>query len=139
MNAKVTMILLTLGLAVTPPNQASDQNTNPNALYSKESVSAPYPVRIVEPAIPMGHVGERVVMVFEIREDGRPAAVRSKEAYPRAWKLAARLTDVIPGWRFEPARNAEGIPVQVTVELPVRVIPHEKGRGAIGRVQVVNK
>jgi hypothetical protein len=124
MKTKIALSTLILGLALMPAARAGDQE---DVGRSQEPIKIPAALRIVEPVISSEHVGESVEMIFTIRKDGRPTAVRCREAFPRAGDLAEKLEAVIPMWRFEPARDHLGRPVEVTAVLPVRVSAGKSG------------
>ena len=134
MKMKITLSTLILSLVLMPAVQAADQE---DVGKTQDQLKVPAALRIVEPVIAYEHVGESVEMIFTIRKDGRPTAICCREAFPKAGELAKKLKAVIPKWRFEPARDHLGRPVEVTAVLPVRVSAHDTKPTIAAHLEIV--
>lgn len=60
----------------------------------------------------------QVIAVFYVGEAGVPEDVRiERSPHPL---LSKAVTDALKGWRFDPARSADGRPVRTRMRLPFR-------------------
>ena len=93
------------------------------------SESAPIPTRIVVPSLSSKYQGNKLEMTFHVDKSGRPYDVGSFDILaPR--DLIAQLSSVIVLWRFEPARDVDGNPLDRKVKLPVSILPPKDGNEA---------
>ena len=139
MKTKIALSALILSLALMPAVQAADQESVEEVGKTQDLLKVPVARRIVEPVIAYEHVGESVEMRFTIRKNGRPTAIHCREAFPKAGQLAEKLKAVIPKWRFEPALDHLGRPVEVTAVLPVRVMAHGTKPAVAAHLEIVSK
>jgi hypothetical protein len=90
--------------------------------------SAPKLVRILEPRLPLEFAGRELNLEFWVDRDGRPYNIDADtrnlpDRYTNVHtaSLVTRLADAIQGWEFRPAFDAQGLPVERKVILPIRI------------------
>lgn len=84
-------------------------------------IQAPVPIKIIHPGISPAQVGKVVNVRFDLDANGKTSNVESTDANPTDTLLTARVIRAMRSWEFEPARNASGEAIAVTVEMPIVV------------------
>jgi hypothetical protein len=78
------------------------------------------------PPVSPKYVGSNTTLSFIIDVKGHPSGVKAEKSsrktyYQRDRDLAALMIEVVKGWRFKPARNAEGQDEAIAAILDTRV------------------
>ena len=97
-------------------------------------VSNPIPSKIISPRLSESQIGHAVDMEFTVTAKGYTTDIKTVEAFPKAQDLAAAMKRVIKHWEFEPARNQDGIAVDVKMILPVKVVRSGENAGHYARI-----
>lgn len=119
--------LLAIVLASLAPmaNAADNATTNSsNSVVTMDpfrvTASKPVPVHILQPRVQSKFAGQKLELEFRVDQSGRAYDFDSSTPVDR--DLVTQLADAISGWRFNPARDSAGNPVDRKVVLPVNVI-----------------
>jgi len=92
-------------------------------VFGKE-MTLPVPVKVLAPRVHKGLNGTEVTMTFNISETGKVILI-DDDASPfddEKFELACLMYRKLRTWKFEPARDEDGNPIAVKVELPVIVV-----------------
>ena len=124
---QITAISLAIVIASVASAAAEKAETESNVEnYQLEKfnveVSNPIPSKIVAPRLSKSQIGHEVEMEFTVTAKGYTTDIKTVESFPQAQDLAAAMKRVIKRWKFEPARNQDGIAVDVKMTLPVKVV-----------------
>lgn len=119
MNSRLFRSILVGGLTAALLPVLGAETAPANALAAP---SAPSPVKLVRPLIPAEHLTPGTTLTFVVQarvtRDGSVSAVevvRSPDAF-----LNEAVAEAVGQWTFKPA-TMSGRPVDVTVQIPVRV------------------
>lgn len=103
----------------------------------------PEPVTHPVPPVKSRFIGTELDIKLIITKEGEPIAVRL--ARPLAsysdvhlMSFAAQMEDFISGWKFTPAEDAQGNPVQVAAILPIRVVEKSKAPAIVAGIKLTN-
>jgi TonB family protein len=93
----------------------------------QSGLQAPVPIKVIQPGVDASQVGQVVNVRFALDENGKPSHVESADAYPKDALLADRVIRALRSWEFEPARDENGNPVAVMVEMPIVIEAMTRG------------
>jgi hypothetical protein len=65
--------------------------------------------------------GQTIYLLLTIETDGNVSEISLVDCDPYHTSLAQRVVGSVKYWRFQPAVDANGQPVQATVRLPIKV------------------
>ncbi|MEZ5276077.1 MAG: TonB family protein [Opitutaceae bacterium] len=117
--SKAIALSLTLVGLIAAPVQAYQ---NPSADSSDAvNVTKPVPTRVVQPGVAPEQVGQAVTLRFTVDENGKPHNIQAAQPRTNDPVLVARMIRAVRSWEFEPARGADGQPIEMTVEMPIVV------------------
>ena len=126
----VSTILFSQGVFATDENKLnSTEQRHDLPTFQIEEISMPTISKAVSPRIGRKSLGQEAELVFRIGTDGRPYDLIKGAFSPQAndlRSLEAAMLRVLPNWRFEPAKDQNGNPIDVKVSLPVRVAKQSK-------------
>ena len=109
-----------------PAPTAPDQPVAMAPYFVRTDLSVPAPISVVTPRLRANYPTRNVEMRFTVDRSGRPYNIDSVDlAVDR--NIVAQLASAIWFWRFDPARDARGNPVDRNVILPVVI--SEPGEG----------
>jgi protein TonB len=101
--------------STVPPAPTARAVTGPTV---RKRVEPTYPAELSREGIP----GE-VVLTFFVGENGQPEDVRIERSTHPAFSKAVMA--VVPRWRFDPARAADGSAVRSRMRMPVRFLVND--------------
>jgi hypothetical protein len=87
--------------------------------YVRVNQDEPAALEYVIPRISRDYVGERCVVQFVVDGEGRPYQLTTIGSTNR--DFIVQLTSAIAAWRFDPARDSAGNPIERTMLLPVEI------------------
>ncbi len=129
-------------LTAAVEKQSSDLNYNLPTYNVAGVETLPVPVKRTIPIVQRGLVGTTIVMKVTVDEFGIPTHVESARPLfalgtvnEKERDFAVQLKSAISSWDFEPATDANGNPIEVTVRMPVSVI--ERGGEQLAQVTII--
>ena len=111
------LVLISLLLGASLAN-AKSQDAAYFATFTQPKV-----LNAVQPRVFENEVGKTVNVVVTVNEAGDPIEVipGDKRASEKHALLTQRVIEAVAQWQFEPAKDAEGNHIPMTVKMPVRI------------------
>lgn len=129
MKAKLTtstLVLISLLISVQSLIAVNENETVFDLDEYQVIASAPKLKQIVEPQLSGSMIGQRTTLLFTINKNGHTSNVRFKGSSVFLNDLTIVMKRAVEKWTYEPARDADGNPVAIKVELPVEVSSKKK-------------
>lgn len=108
----LSILGVTAVTAQAHPHESTD-------VANDSGIQAPVPIKVIHPGVDSDQVGKVVNVRFAVDVNGETSRVESLDAYPKDAILTDRVVRALRSWEFEPARDVNGNPVAVTVEMPI--------------------
>ena len=122
-------IIVALGLiSLTSAPLTASANHGFTAHSNGTLLSLPVPTERAIPTVPDALIGTLVRIELTVTEAGSATGVEASQPFSIVGttemekQFLADLTDYVSAWTFEPATDANGLPVSAEVVMPVRII-----------------
>ena len=125
------LVSLSVPVALSANNTANiaDQQYDLPQYQVNDIAELPKPEHTVAPIVQRGLAGTTIEMKFTVDTQGNAFKIRPAKPLfstglvdPRVRDFASQMSQILLSWKFSPALNANGQPVEVDVIMPVNVV-----------------